>query len=195
MTNEEIIKKQVSMLRKEYSIGVYPNYIPLLCNECDEENFKFTIKNDLGYEQIKLTNLGISEPFHRASLIGFNTPNGPEWFIVDPTYGQFFQNKKFRNYMFDNYKEFSLKLLKQGYIECTLLNMLYYINGFVFSNAYRNDIDSDLVYKKVEDLLFSNVIINKEAHETINRLLELLQLRGKLIQEKNESVQTNKQMS
>ena len=108
MTNEEAIKKQVALLRKGYSIGIYPDYVPLMCNECALENDKFAYRNNLGFEEISLTRLGITEPFHRASLIGFNTPNGPEWFIVDPTYGQFFENKKFRNYMFDNYKDFSL---------------------------------------------------------------------------------------
>ena len=192
MTNEEVIKKQVDLLRKGYSIGIYPDYVPLVCNECALENDKFTYKNNLGFEEISLTRLGIPEPFHRASLIGFNTSNGPEWFIVDPTYGQFFENEKFRNYMFDNYKDFSLKLLKQGYIECTLSNMLYYINGFVFSNAYRNDIDSDLVYGKVEELLFSNVIVNKEVYQTKKKLVDLLKLRAKIIQQSNEEVNPNK---
>ena len=195
MTNEEAIKKQVNLLRKGYSIGIYPNYVPLVCNECALENDKFAYRNNLGFEEISLTRLGISEPFHRASLIGFDTPNGPEWFIVDPTYGQFFENKKFRNYMFDNHKEFSLKLLKQGYIECTLPNMMYYINGFVFSNAYMNNIDSELVYKKVEELLFSNVIVNKEVQETQKRLLELLRLRAKILQQSNKEISPRKSKS
>ena len=46
MTNEESIRKQVDLLRKGYSIGIYPYHIPLLCNECDEENLKFTIINN-----------------------------------------------------------------------------------------------------------------------------------------------------
>ena len=195
MTNEEVIKKQVALLRKGYSIGIYPDYIPLVCNECALENDKFTYRNNLGFEEISLTRLGITEPFHRASLIGFNTPKGPEWFIVDPTYGQFFENKKFRNYMFDNYKDFSLKLLNQGYIECTLPNMMYYINGFVFSNAYMNDIDSNLVYQKVEELLFSNVIVNKEVQETQKRLLQLLQLKAKIIQQSNKEISSHKSKS
>ena len=195
MTNEEAIKKQVALLRKGYSIGIYPDYVPLMCNECALENDKFAYRNNLGFEEISLTRLGIPEPFHRASLIGFDTLNGPEWFIVDPTYGQFFENKKFRNYMFDNYKDFSLKLLNQGYIECTLPNMMYYINGFVFSNAYMNDIDSNLVYQKVEELLFSNVIVNKEVQETQKRLLKLLQLRAKIIQQSNKEISSHKSKS
>lgn len=195
MTNEEAIKKQVALLRKGYSIGIYPDYVPLMCNECALENDKFAYRNNLGFEEISLTRLGIPEPFHRASLVGFDTPNEPEWFIVDPTYGQFFENKKFRNYMFDNYKDFSLKLLNQGYIECTLPNMMYYINGFVFSNAYMNDIDSNLVYQKVEELLFSNVIVNKEVQETQKRLLQLLQLKAKIIQQSNKEISSHKSKS
>lgn len=187
MTNEEAIKKQVELLRNGYSIGIYPDHIPLLCNECDQENHKFTIKNNLAYEQISLTRLGIPEPFHRASLIGFNTPSGPEWFIVDPTYGQFFENDRFRDYMFNNYNEFSLELLKNGYVKCTLSNMLKYINGFIYSNAYTTNIDSDLVYKKVEELLFSNVIVNKEIQETEKRLLNLLMFRAKAIKGVNKA--------
>ena len=181
--NESVIRKQVQLLRDGYSIGIFPNYIPLMCNECDEENFKFSIKNNLDYEQINLKHLGISEPFHRASLIGFDILNGPEWYIVDPTYGQFFENEMFRNYMFDNYKEFSLKLLKQGYIECTLSNMLCYINGFIFSNAFGINIDRDFVYKKVQELLLSNVIVNKEIYQTQKRLLELLQKRAEILEQ------------
>lgn len=195
MTNEEAIKKQVALLRKGYSIGIYPDYVPLMCNECALENDKFAYRNNLGFEEISLTRLGIPEPFHRASLVGFDTSNEPEWFIVDPTYGQFFENKKFRNYMFDNYKDFSLKLLNQGYIECTLPNMMYYINGFVFSNAYMNDIDSNLVYQKVEELLFSNVIVNKEVQETQKRLLQLLQLKAKIIQQSNKEISSHKSKS
>lgn len=192
MTNEESIRKQVDLLRKGYSIGIYPYHIPLLCNECDEENLKFTIINNLGYEQINLVNLGIPEPFHRASLIGFNTQNEPEWFIVDPTYGQFFENDTFRNYMFNNHKDFSLKLLKKGYIKCTLTNMMYYINGFVFSNAFKNDIDKNLVYKKVEKLLLSNVIVDKEIYENKIKLLKLLELRAQIIQHSNQKVNLHK---
>lgn len=192
MTNEQAIEKQVTLLREGYSIGIYPRDVPLMCNECAQENHKFACINNLGYEEISLTRLGISEPFHRSSLIGFNTKNGPQWFIVDPTYGQFFSNTKFRNYMFDNHKDFSLKLLKQGYIECTLLNMMSYINGFVFSNAFTNDIDSDLVYQKVEELLFSNIIVNKEIGETKNRLLDLLHLRAEIIQQSNKEIPTCK---
>ena len=178
ISNEEAIKRQVSLLREGYSIGVYPEYVPLMCNECDSENMKFAYVNDLGYEQISLVRLGIPEPFHRASLVGFNTDNGPEWFIVDPTYGQFFENEKFKEYMFGNYEEFSNKLLNQGYIECTLPNMLSYINGFALSDAYCSDIDVDEVYQKVEELLLSNVIVNREIHETEERLVELLQMRA-----------------
>ena len=165
MTIEELIKQHVTSLRKHYSIGIYPNDVPLMCNECDVENFRFAIKYSLLYEQIKLSDLGILEPFHRASLIGFSTNNANEWFIVDPTYGQFFENEKFRNYMFDNYKEFSLTLLNQGYIKFTNFNMMCYINGFVFSNAYITNIDSNVVYKKIEALLSLNGLVDEETDE------------------------------
>lgn len=162
MGAEEAIKQQVLLLRTGYSIGIYPGDVPLLCNECDRENFKFAIVNDLGYEQISLTRLGIKEPFHLSSLIGFNSEDGPIWFLVDPTYGQFFKNNKFNRYMLTNHKEFSQKLLNQGYIICTLSNIKSYIDGFVYSKAFVNKVDVENVYNNLYDLLVSNKIITEE---------------------------------
>ena len=41
-SNEVAVQKQVALLRDGYDIGIYPEYIPLMCNECDEENLKFS---------------------------------------------------------------------------------------------------------------------------------------------------------
>ena len=182
MTNEEAIQKQVELLRKGYYIRKYPDEIERVCNECDVQNFLFAGRNELGYETINLKCLGIPEPFHRASLIGFNAKEGPEWFIVDPTYGQFFENEMFKNYMFKNYKEFSLELLDKGYIKCSLLNMLCYINGFVLSGAYTTSVDKDKVYENVEELLLSQNIVNREINSTYDKLMELLCLRKELLE-------------
>lgn len=163
-SNEVVVRKQVSLLRDGYDIGIYPDDIPLMCNECDEENLKFSIFNDLGYEQINLTRLGIEEPFHRASILGFNSDNGPEWFIVDPTYGQFFENNKFRTYMEQNYMEFSVTILSQGYVRCTLENIQSYMDGFIYSNAFCKNVDSEKVYKNVDKLLRDSRIICEEEN-------------------------------
>ena len=128
MNNEDIIKKYIKLLRNKYDMGLYPRYVERYCNECDLENFLFADKNNLGYEQIHFYNLGFKEPFHRASLIGFNTKNGPEWFIIDPTYGQFFENKYFKNYMFKYHNNFSISILKHGYIKCSLLHCFYIVS-------------------------------------------------------------------
>lgn len=162
-SNEVAVQKQVALLRDGYDIGVYPEYIPLMCNECDEENLKFSIFNDLGYEQISLTRLGIEEPFHRASILGFNSENGPEWFIVDPTYGQFFENETFKNFMEGHYPEFSETLLQQGYVRCNPNNIQAYMDGFVYSNAFCRNVDSHLVYKKVGKLLKESRIIKNNV--------------------------------
>lgn len=182
MLHEKAIKKQVLLLRQFYNINLYPNFVDRKCIECDRENLKLAILNHLGYEQISLSNLGIPNPYHRASLIGFNTSGGPKWFIVDPTYGQFFENKLFKNYMFKNYKEFSFKLLNQGYIECTLSNIKSYIDGFIYSNAFTNNIDENLVYQKIEELLQSNNIVNKEIKDLQNKFVKVLKLRTDQLQ-------------
>ncbi len=159
MSPREAVERQVELLRSGYDIGVYPDgYVPLLCNECDTENFKFSCVNDTGYDQINMVRLGVEEPFHRASLLGFNSDEGPQWFLVDPTYGQFFENEKFKNYMFQNDNEFTWELLKNGFVPCTLENMASYMSGFVFSGAYTNDVDHEKVYRNVERLLISNGI-------------------------------------
>lgn len=170
MSNEEAIKKQILLLRDGYSIGVYPEEIQTLCNECAREILKFTIINNLGYEQISLTRLGIQEPFHIASLIGFNNKHGAEWFLVDPTYGQFFTNNNFKKYMLDNYKAFSLKLLQQGYIKCTLSNIKAYINGFIYSNAYQQNIDIKEVYNNLYNLFISNDIIKEKTTSKLRKM-------------------------
>lgn len=198
MTNEEKLKINiVEWIRNYYKIEKYPKKVEKLCNECAKDSAILAYKQGFVPEPINLTNLGIPEPFHRANLIGFNTENGPKWYIVDLTYGQFFyededekeeslKNNIFKNYMFNNYKEFSNTLLEQGYIECTLQNMLYYINGFALSNAYTNDINIKEVYEKVEQLLLSNNIVNKEIHNTYQRLVELLYLRQDIINTNTE---------
>ena len=114
MELDEVIRKQVDLLRNGYNIKIYPLEVEKLCNECDAENFKFAILNELGYKQIRVDTLVPNAPFHRASLIGFNVPKGSKWFIVDPTYGQFYSNKEFRDYMFIDYNDFSCRLLFSG---------------------------------------------------------------------------------
>lgn len=184
MTNKEVIKKQVELLRNGYNIGVYPNVVEKLCNECDSENLKFTIVNRLGYEQINLNHLGIKEPFHRASLIGFNTKDFPEWFIVDPTYGQFFESVKFKNYMFKYYQEFTTILLKDGFIENNISNILAYINGFIYSRAFTRNINKEEVYNNLQELLLSNNIVTKEMYTHQKTLPELMKEKNKLINKK-----------
>lgn len=164
MNNKQVIKKQIELLRSGYHIGIYPEYIPLLCNECDLENFKFACVNNIGYNQINLEKLGINKPFHKASLLGFNTENASEWFLLDPTYGQFFKNEVFKNYMINNYKDFSLELLNQGFIECNMENIKCYFNGFIYSNAFTNNIDYDLVNENITTLFYSNNIIKKRIN-------------------------------
>lgn len=153
MTNDEAIKRQVELLRKHYNIYIYPDDVQCFCHECDLENYLFSLRNNLHYEQILFSSLGISEPYHRASLIGFKHDFGLQWFLVDPTYGQFFKNKKFCDYMFSNYKDFSLELLNNGYIECTIENIYSYIHGFMFSNAFSDDINTDLIYSNLYNIL------------------------------------------
>ena len=184
MTNKEVIKKQVELLRNGYNIGVYPNVVEKLCNECDSENLKFTIVNRLGYEQINLNHLGIKEPFHRASLIGFNTKDFPEWFIVDPTYGQFFESTKFKNYMFKYYQEFTTILLKDGFIENNISNILAYINGFIYSRAFTKSINEEEVYNNLQELLLSNSIVTKELYIHQKTLPELMKDKNKPINKK-----------
>lgn len=184
MTNKEVIKKQVELLRNGYNIGVYPNVVEKLCNECDSENLKFTIVNRLGYEQINLNHLGIKEPFHRASLIGFNTKDFPEWFIVDPTYGQFFESTKFKNYMFKYYQEFTTILLKDGFIENNISNILAYINGFIYGRAFTKSINEEEVYNNLQELLLSNSIVTKELYIHQKTLPELMKDKNKPINKK-----------
>ena len=172
-TGEAVVKKQVALLRKGYGIGIYPDVVPLVCNECDCENLKFSYVNEIGYEQISLTRLGIPEPFHRASILGFNSPNGPEWFIVDPTYGQFFENVMFRDYMSNNYRDFSNTLLKHGYVRCTMDNVKSYFDGFIYSRAFCKNVDGDKVYDKVGDLLVGSRIVQPEDFDEAMRQRDL----------------------
>lgn len=159
MREEQKLRQHIADMRKKYYISVFPGDVPCVCNECDWENMRFADLNDFGYDQILLSSFGINEPFHKASIIGYNTNTGPKWFIVDQTYGQFFKNKKFINYMAYNHAEFSNTLLEQGYIECNLENMISYIDGFASSNAFIKPLNTDLVYQRVYDFLLKNNVI------------------------------------
>ena len=86
MELDEVLRKQVDLLGNGYNIKIYPLEVEKLCNECDAENFKFAILNELGYKQIRVDTLVSNAPFHRASLIDFNVPKGSKWFIVDPRF-------------------------------------------------------------------------------------------------------------
>lgn len=166
MNKELKLRAFISILRSKYNIPTFPDDVPGLCNECDFESMKFADLYDYGYEQIKLSIFGINHPFHRASLIGYNSENGPRWFLVDPTYGQFFKKKKFLDYMAFYHTEFSIELLEQGYIECTLENMLIYVDGFVNSGAYTKKLDKTMVNQKVKDFLIDNNIINNNKKKS-----------------------------
>ena len=151
MKLDKVIKTQVDLLRKGYNIKIFPEEVEKLCNECDKENFKFAIVNNLGYEQIRVHDLIPGAPFHRSSLIGFNTTNGAKWFIVDPTYGQFYSNTAFYNY-----------------IECTPYNFTSYLNGFIFSGAFNEitKVDHILIAKKVEEDIGKDLYIKEVKIKT-----------------------------
>jgi hypothetical protein len=176
MDNNSAIKKQVSLLRKYYNISTYPDSVGCFCHECDLENYIFSLRNNLYYEQILLSKLGIDNPFHRASILGFSADYGIQWFLVDPTYGQFFQNEKFANYMFSNYKEFSLELLNNGFVECTLENIYSYMHGFMFSKAFSDNIDTKIVYNNLYNILLNMKEINDYE---VKRELELKEMQTK----------------
>ena len=160
MDNNSAVKKQVDLLKEYYKIDIYPDFVNCLCGECDLENYMFSLRNGLYYEQIMLSNLGIVNPMHRASLLGFPSDNGIQWFLVDPTYGQFFRNENFANYMFSNHKKFCDELLNNGYIEYNLENIYTYIHGFMFSNAFSSEIDTKLVYNKLYEILLNMKELN-----------------------------------
>lgn len=140
---ENILKEQIQLLRNKFGIGIYPEYIERVCTECDRMNMMYADTHNIGYLQINTKNLGITEDslYHISSLLGFNTIDGVIWYLVDPTYGQFFEKEKFRNYMLDKHKEFSLRLLKDGYIELNDNNLKSYLDGFIYTGNYdKNDI-------------------------------------------------------
>lgn len=181
MDNESIIANHVEKLREKYKIDKYPNEVLKKCNECDFENMKFADENGFWYDQISLTRLGIPEPFHKASLIELNNKR----YLIDPTYGQFFENDIFRDYMFSNYKDFSSELLDKGYIEFSFENILSYINGFIFSGAYTEKIDKDVVYSNLERLLLYRDISDREVDDVKLKLIYLLKLKKELLENSN----------
>ena len=170
MKPNEIIQKQVQLLRKGYKIGIYPNYVEKMCNECDAENFKFAVKNRLGYEQIHLTNLGFIEPFHRCSIIGIPQKNHIIWYIVDPTYGQFFEDTSFYNYMFTNYNNFSIEILENGFIECSPENLSIYINSFICGYPLiQNDLET--IYTNLLNLISTSCIYSEYGFKQLSTLI------------------------
>ena len=177
MTYEEALVKQIEILREHFLIDKYPKRVERVCQECCGAMMHFCDRNNFDFVDITLEKLGMKEPTHFSSLVGFNTKNGVKWYLVDPTYGQFFENKEFKEYMFNNYKEFSDYILDKGYIECNLENMLAYANGFIQTNS----IDAIQVYKGLQDLLVSNNVITKEVFNNKLRKIELLGLKQELL--------------
>ena len=159
MTPQEALEKLVYLIREYYHIDKYPNVVDKLCNECDIETFRFAMQNNLGYEQIHLTKLGLNEPFHRASLLGFNTDDNFVWYLIDPTYGQFFEDKEFKTYMFKTNPIFCNALLNDGFIKLSIENLLCYINGFI--HCYNKEINPNTIYENLYNLLKSTNIINE----------------------------------
>ena len=201
MSNEEIISNNVEKMRLRYDIGKYPGDVKLMCNECALDCVQLADENGMLYSQISLTKLGISEPFHKASLLETFDENGNNIrYLVDPTYGQFFGdhysgNSVFREYMFSNYSDFVNELLDKGYIECTLENIFYYIDGFVSSNAYVKDVDKESVYKNVERLLLERNVGYREFDDTIKKLIDLLYLKKELLKGMNKNIDNEKGIS
>lgn len=169
LTPKMAITKQIELLRKYYSLGIYPEYIEKLCNECDIESFKFACNNSLAYEQIHLTNFGFNEPFHRCSLIGFFKNNIIEWFLIDPTYGQFFEDENFKNYMFSYHNDFSIKLLNQGFIEFSIENLLSYLDSFIANY----EVNSTMLHQNIITLLKNmNININNIDLQNIDDIIQ-----------------------
>lgn len=151
MTPREIVQNYVTELRRQLDIDVYPYDVNPICDVCDIHNFLFTGKNNYEYEQIKLDKLGIYNSLHRASIIGLynEQTNKNEYYIIDPTYGQFFKNTRFKQYMFNHHYEFTKELLDNGFIECTKENFHYYLDGFL--NTFKQNDNN--VYEKADNLL------------------------------------------
>ena len=150
-------------LRKHYNIDMYPDFVDTKCNECDLETFKLPYYNNLKYEQIRLDLLAIEEPFHRASLLGFKINNTIIWQIIDVTYGQFFNDQNFESYMFENYKEFTVDMLKKGYVLYNYENMKAYLNGFILANPNLIKPNFKNVYDKMDEFLENNNIFIKKS--------------------------------
>lgn len=158
MSEEEKIQKFVEELRKRYQIRKYPDYVERVCNECDKESWLFAGSVGFDYEQFNSECFGILDEnlYHRSSFISYINEEGRKWFLVDPTYGQFFENPIFKNYMFENYPEFSIELLDKGYIEVSLDNLLAYIEGFIVT--YKKGNTKEIIDKYLEDLVNMKII-------------------------------------
>ncbi len=195
---EQVVKTLVNYLRNKYNIGIYSEdknakRIARVCEECKDELVKRWLNNEFGYEMLKIDFMEDENAFHYSNLVGFETEDIPKWYIVDPTYGQFFERKKFRDYMFNHHREFSEKILQQGYIECNISNINAFISGFLYSKAFKGKIDYDDAFLKIENLLNSNNIVNKEVRDNIAKFVELLKNKQELMIdfEKEEVVQKN----
>ena len=80
--------------------------------------------------------------------------------------------------MKSNYGAFSEKLLKQGYVRCTMDNVRSYFDGFIYSKAFCKKVDSDKVYDKVGDLLVGSGIIHPDEFDEAMRKRELQEMKS-----------------
>lgn len=86
--------------------------------------------------------------------------------------------------MFKYYQEFTTILLKDGFIENNISNILAYINGFIYSRAFTKSINEEEVYNNLQELLLSNSIVTKELYIHQKTLPELMKDKNKPINKK-----------
>ena len=100
-----------------------------------------------------------------------------KWFLIDPTYRQFFEKEVCSKknqipapgyFMCADSKtiKFSKRLLKQGYIELTLENLKMYAQGFVFASG--NMIENIDINELKESVLNNQEEIDCSREEAIN---------------------------
>lgn len=115
-----------------------------LCNECEEALRALAFQKDYLYSRIDTSKVGIKSDdlFHLAGIIKVDDT----WYIVDPTYGQFYLDISFKEYMSKHHPELN-SLLTKGYIPYSIDILRSYFDGF--ASVYGEEID----FEKVNEII------------------------------------------
>lgn len=169
MISEDIIKDLIKNLRYVHQINTYPKKVGGYCHQCVRDCFGFADYYQYYFQEIIFDNMGL-DINHRISVLGLPIDSDTiEWYIIDPTYAQFFNKRKFKGYMEKYYPDLTEELTQNGYLKYTSGNLLAVFDGFINSGSFKQAEDIEQVYVNIVNICKKLENTNK-VHSKIRKM-------------------------